>query len=186
MACNLSTGFTIDCGRVVGGLKSVFISQAAAIDQVSGADFAVAADLVTTITAQCFYEFQLKRELSSLTVTQNHDAASGTTMVEQSLSCVFLGQSATEYADLADIAYGHRLVIVQTDNNVLYLLGAENGMEVTSFTNETGTSYGDFVGYRLEMTGREKINYFATPLADWPVAGGASIITGTTGASICT
>ena len=186
MACNLSAGFTIDCGRVVGGLKSVFISQAAALDLVSVDAFSITSDLVDTITATCFYEFELKRELSSLTVTQNHDAASGTTMVEQSLSCVFLGQSATEYANLADIAYGHRTVIVQTDNNVLYLLGAENGMEVTSFTNETGTAYGDFVGYRLEMTGREKINYFATPLAGWPTSGDASIITGTTGATICT
>jgi hypothetical protein len=186
MACELSGGFSIDCGRVVGGLKSVFISKAKAIDLPSLFAFTVTADLVTEITATCFYEFELKRELSSLTVTQNHDAASGTTMVEQSLTCVFLGQDAVEYASLADVAYGHRTVIVQTDNNVLYLLGAENGMEVTTFTNETGTAYGDFAGYRLEMTGREKINYFASPLAGYPATGDASIITGTTGATICT
>lgn len=188
MACLLTGGFTIDCGRVVGGLKSLFISEDVAIDfEISPDGFTAATDNIITVLKSAgtvdFFEFALKRELSSVTIAQQHDSANGTTMVEQNLSAVFQFQNAQDYANLASIAYGARTVIAQTANDVLYVLGVGNGLEVTTFTTETGAAYGDFVGGRLEMTGRERLTYFGTPAPTYPVD---SIITGMTGAALAT
>lgn len=191
MACTLAGGFTIDCGRQVGGLRSLFISKEVARDyEISTLGFTAANDNIITIlndgsdstfATTDFYEFALKRELSSLTITQQHDANNGTTMVEQSLSATFQYQNAADHLDLANIAYGARTVIVQTSNDILYVLGVGNGLEVTSLTTETGAAYGDFSGSRLEMTGRERLTYFGTPAPTYPAV---SIITGMTGASL--
>ena len=188
MSCQLSGGFSIDCGRVVGGLRSIFISQDVAVDyEISTGGFAAATDNIITVLDSSatinFYEFALKRELSSLTITQQHDSANGTTMVEQSLTAVFQYQNAADHINLANIAYGPRTVIVQTSNDILYVLGVGNGLETTTLTTETGAGYGDFSGSRLEMQGRERLTYFGTPAPTYPAA---SIITGMTGATLVT
>jgi hypothetical protein len=186
MSCSLTGGFTIDCGRLVGGLRSVFISQEVAKDyEISTGGFLAATNNIITILDSSatinFYKFELKRELSSLTITQNHDSANGTTMVEQALSMTFQYENAVDHENLANVAYGPRTVFVLTSNDVLYGLGISNGMETSTMTTETGTSYGDFSGSRLEMTGRERLTYFGTVAPTYPAV---EAITGMTGAAV--
>ena len=82
MACDISGGRIVDCKDSVGGIKAVYIGNYK--DMVSQTAWAAATnDTVTTIDTQTFYEFELRPELSSLTVNYNADPNSGTTFFEQ-------------------------------------------------------------------------------------------------------
>jgi len=180
MACSLTAGYSISCGQVTGGIRSLLISETDAVDIPAGTAFAEADSLITTIDAQTFYEFELKRELSSFTNTITREAANGTVYNAQQLSAVFLLPADTPetIADvMLSVANGRRNVWVLDNNQNLYLAGARDGLEVTTIALETGTSYGDMVGYRMEMTGSEKTLYYGTFGTDAAPFGGVTGIT---------
>ena len=143
----------------------LYISKNDAVDIPAGAAFAEASSLVTAMDATDFYEFELKRELSSFTNTITRESANGTTYNAQQISAVFLGSSdrnETIQDTMLAVANGRRNVIILDNNQNLYIAGARDGLEVTSIAYETGTALGDMQGFRMEMTGSEKTLYYGT------------------------
>ena len=88
MACDISSGRIVDCKDQIGGISRVFIGNYA--DMINNATWAADTnDTVTAIAAQDFYQFDVRPETSSMTVTYASDPANGTTFFEQALSLTF-------------------------------------------------------------------------------------------------
>jgi hypothetical protein len=116
---------------------------------------AATADTVTAIAAQTFYEFELRPELSSLTVNYQSDPASGTTFFEQVLSCTFQKLDATDIADIRSLCQGRPNIWILDNNDNCWLIGAENGCNVSGGSIMTGVAFSDLNGFTIDFTARE-------------------------------
>mgnify|MGYP003136318606 CR=1 FL=1 len=169
MACDLSSGRIVGCKDAIGGIVRVYMGNFK--DMVNNSTFtASASNVVSAIEGQTFYVFDVRPETSSLTVNFQANAANGTTFFEQNLSLVFQKLDATDLADIRILCQGRPNIWVETqekDSNgvpVVYLVGAEFGMNVTGGNATTGTAMGDMNGYTIELQGKEReVMYEATP-----------------------
>jgi hypothetical protein len=75
--------------------------------------------------------------------------------------------------ELKLLAYGRPYVIVQDYNGNAFLMGMNNGAEVTGGTIVTGAAMGDLSGYTLTMEGQETMpaNFIAGATTANPFAG---------------
>jgi hypothetical protein len=169
MACDLSSGRIVGCKDAIGGIVRVYMGNFQ--DMVNNTTFAASAtNVVSAIAAQTFYQFDVRPETSSLTVNFQANAANGTTFFEQNLSLVFQKLDATDLADIRILCQGRPNIWVETqekDSNgipVVYLVGAEFGMNVTGGNAATGTAMGDMNGFTIELQGKEReVMFEATP-----------------------
>ena len=154
MACDISSGRIVDCKDQIGGISRVFIGNYA--DMINNATWAADTnDTVTAIAAQTFYQFDVRPETSSMTVTYASDPANGTTFFEQALSLTFQKLDATDIADIRALCQGRPNVWVMDNNDNIWLLGAEFGCNVTGGNLVTGASFSDLTGYTIDFSGRE-------------------------------
>lgn len=165
MACTLNSGRLVDCKDQIGGLKKIYFvsdycsdirGQATiADDEMTAGGFAnwdIASGSPATVTV---YQYDLRPDLSSLTVNVNSDAATGTTTYEQTLSVTLQKLSKADNKELRLIAQNRVQVFVLDNNDNLFLLGIDHGLDVTGGTIVTGAARTDMTGYTLEFSGRE-------------------------------
>ena len=157
MACTLSSGRIVDCKESVGGIQKVFFSNY--VNYLAQTGFQETGDVVsvaTTDTAIDVYEFDVRPETSSLTVTYQSDPANGTTFFEQSLSLTFQKFDSTDIGDIRSICQGRPNVWVLDNNLNLFLIGAVYGCNVQGGNLVTGQGFGDLNGYTIDLVGREQ------------------------------
>ena len=170
MACNLTSGRTVDCKDSVGGIKTLFLSDYAnnAISnatfslngsdllQIDTAGFADWSTATGTPAAIKIYRYELRPNVSSMTVNVTSDPATGTTFFQQTLSLTLQKLDITMMNEIKLIAYGRPQAWVLDSMDNLWFLGAENGMDMTGGTIVTGAAKGDLSGYTIELAGEEK------------------------------
>lgn len=160
MACDLNSGRTVGCKDGVGGIVRVYIGNY--VDVTAGAAFAETDEVVSAIETQTYYQFDVRPETSSLTVNFQASPTNGTTFFEQNLSLVFQKLDSTDIKDIRVLCQGRPNIWVETQDRdsaglpVVYLLGAEFGMNVTGGAAQSGTAMGDLTGYNLEIQGKER------------------------------
>jgi hypothetical protein len=64
--------------------------------------------------------------------------------------------SVAQTNELKLVSYNRSQVFVLDNNDNLFLLGIDNGMDVSGGTAVTGVAKGDMTGYTLELRGEEK------------------------------
>ena len=170
MACILTRGLNVDCKDQIGSLKTIFfcagyssnIGQHATLNgtdplQIDTAGFtgwtAYGNPTGSTMT---LFKYDLRPNLSSMTINTNSDPATGTTFFEQTLSLSLQKLSVQQSNEIKLICYNRVQIFVQDMNDNLFLLGFDNGMDVSGGTIVTGAAKGDMSGYTLELRGEEK------------------------------
>tara|TARA_R100001082_G_scaffold82690_2_gene49518 strand:+ start:119 stop:757 length:639 start_codon:yes stop_codon:yes gene_type:complete len=172
MACNLTRGVLVDCKSSVGGLKKIFFTSSycsnirsvctlgsgATADVMSAAGFTkwdIAADDGGTDKTTVF-QYDLRPNLSSMTVNATTDPASGTTFFEQTLSVTLQKLTAAQSNEIKLMCYNRSQVFVQDMNDNVFLLGINNGVDVSGGTIVTGAAKGDMTGFTIELRAEEK------------------------------
>ena len=169
MACLLTTGRTVDCKDSVSGIKTIFIAKSWANNATTNSTFAVNGTDELQIDTMGFanwssavgsavtlYRYELRPNLSSMTVNVNSDPATGTTFFEQTLALTLQKQTAADSNQMRLIAYNRPQIFVLDTNNNVYLLGMDNGCDMTSGTIVTGAAKGDMPGYTFGFVAKEK------------------------------
>ena len=169
MACLLTAGRTVDCKDSISGIKTIFIAKSYANNAISNANFAANGTDELQIDTMGFanwssadsnimtlYRYELRPNLSSMTVNVNSDPATGTTFFSQTLSVTFQKLDVAMNNELKLIAYGRPQIFVFDNMDNLWMLGAEHGCDVTGGTIVSGAAKGDLSGYTLEFTAEEK------------------------------
>tara|TARA_R100001443_G_scaffold102744_1_gene110993 strand:- start:132 stop:749 length:618 start_codon:yes stop_codon:yes gene_type:complete len=167
MACNLSKGLGVDCKDQIGGLKRIFFVKSYCSDIRANATFdgtdtnvmdtaGFANWDVAESSKTIVFQYDLRPNLSSMTVNFTSDPATGTTFFEQTLSISMQKLSVAQTNELKLISYNRSQVFVLDNNDNLFLLGIDNGMDVSGGTAVTGAAKGDMTGYTLELRGEEK------------------------------
>ena len=171
MACNLTKGRLEPCKDVVGGLKAVYFTDFGDLGTVTKVDDEIT-DLSGTFVA---YKYDLKGG-SSFEQAITSSRENGTTYFEQTLNLTLKKLSKEDNKEIKLLAYGRPHVAVEDYNGNVFIMGLENGAEVTGGTIVTGAAMSDLSGYTLTFVGQEvqPANFVASPIASDPYAGMSS------------
>jgi len=168
MACNLTLGRLVDCKDSIGGLRTLYIlpnfcsnieaSATIADLEMTDADFQDWDTFGTpTSSKQTLLVYDLRPDLSSMTVNFTSDPATGTTFFNQTLSVTLqkINHDTTNQLKLA--AYNRSQIFVRDSMDNIFLLGMNGGLNITGGTMVTGAAKGDLSGYTLEFSADEKL-----------------------------
>ena len=189
MACNLTRGRLVDCKDVIGGIKRVYFAKSFCANIRASATFG-SGDTAATMSTAGFsdwdifstgavdvFQYDLRPDLSSVTINLQSDPATGTTFFEQTLALTLQKQTAADSNQMRLIAYNRPQIFVLDTNNNVYLLGMDNGCDMTSGTVVTGAAKGDMPGYTFGFVAKEKEAQIWLPAAGsegtakWPFDG---------------
>lgn len=155
-SCYISTGYTLDCRTSsTGGIKQMWV-LGGANNAITG--YTVTNSMVSAIGGTgTWFSFQLPKQAASLTETLGiNDVASTVTFQPELI--INLPKLDTTLRDVfVDLVSQNEIFVLVEDNNSRYwLVGLDNGLQVTAGAIQTGQAYTDLNGASaLTMTGGE-------------------------------
>jgi hypothetical protein len=154
MPCALTQGYTLDCKESIGGIKAVWfiaLGDVTAATEVSGVVTAI-----TKAAGKVFYKYQLVKNSSALTENVNANVQNGTVFYAQELAIVLNKMQANTRNEILLLAKNNLIAVVQDANDKYWLLGKDNGLDLSAGSSATGTAQADRNGYNLTFSGGEK------------------------------
>ena len=148
MACELTTGFTLDCKDGVGGVKKIVL-----VDKANVTSFTLdASQVVTAIVGPVsgdLFTYELPTQTASLEETINFNRDNGTVFYTQTVNVMLHKLSSAKRLELQTVAKARVIVFVLDSNDNWWAVGYENGADLSTSTAATGTALGDGNGYTL-------------------------------------
>jgi hypothetical protein len=158
-SCYLSSGVDLGCSDGIGGIKSIWVlgTSGATAPSVSAVSITGTTGPITGITGSgVWYNFELKRNTSSLSQNTTKNFENGTIFWEQVLTAILFKYDQDKRNQLLVLGQNDNIKIVAVDqNDVNYYLGQVNGMYLSGGSAATGTAFGDRNGFELIFTGQE-------------------------------
>ena len=158
MACDITSGFTLDCNDSNGGIEKIFIANGPvqSITETSGTISAITVG-GSALTPSDFFAFQVPRQTSSFTETINVSNENGTVFYDQALTMILNKMEAAKRDQILLLSQNNEMVVVFKDNNDKYFsVGIQRGAYMTAGTSVSGVAYGDRNGYELTFSGMEE------------------------------
>ncbi len=153
MACSqVLNGIAAACETNVGGIREVFIAN---YDDVEAVEVDASTHMIDTITmasGKYFYQYNFKKNTSSMNSTLNVDPTAGVNFVQTDVALVFAKQETAKRMEVAKLALGELAVIVKDANAKYWFLGQEEFVSATAGTAETGTNRTDGNRYTITLT----------------------------------
>ena len=158
MACEITSGFTLDCRDNAGGIKNIYILSGS----IAGTTGATNGLLTDISGSGEFFKFELTKQTGDFTETITPSEANGTVFYDQAINAPFHKLQSSTRNQVKVLAQNPNLKIVVETNNgnddsvgKFFLAGQYNGMTMTGGSGATGTSFGDLNGYTLTFGGQE-------------------------------
>jgi hypothetical protein len=159
MSCYISSGVDLGCSDGIGGIKSIWVlgQTGSTLPSVSTVGITGSTGPITGITgAGAWYNFELKRNTSSLSQNTTKNFENGTIFWEQVLTAILYKYDQDKRNQLLVLGQNDKIQIIAVDqNDVNYYLGQVNGMYLSGGSAATGTAFGDRNGFELIFTGQE-------------------------------
>ena len=154
MACALTQGYTLDCKDSIGGIKAVWFIAAGDVSSMTEVSGVVTA--ITKASGKVFYKYQLVKNSSSLTENINANIQNGTIFYAQELAIMLNKMQANTRNEILLLAKNNLIAVVEDANGKYWLLGKQNGLDITAGSSATGTAQAEKNGYALTFSGGEK------------------------------
>jgi len=166
MACDISNGRIEQCKDSVSGLRAIYIinydklnSDAAVYltSPVGSEDVLDTWIPIDTTTALHLYKYELKSNSNSFIQTINSSRDAGTTFFTQTLVANLKRQDAATTKTVKLLSYGRPRIVVRTMTDQFFLVGLDQGADVSAGEISSGAALGDFNGYSLTFTAEEEL-----------------------------
>ena len=159
MACDITNGRIEECKDSVSGLKAIYFINYDDLneDDVSYDTAGGNPDLIDTwqpASPLTMYKYELKGN-NSFETTINSSRENGTTFFEQTLSIQLKRQDVQTHKNVKLLAFGRPRIVVRSMTDQFFLMGLDQGADVTGGTVSSGSALGDFNGYSLEFKAME-------------------------------
>jgi hypothetical protein len=153
MSCAfIDDGRPLNCKNNVGGLKNVYFIKSVESEWTVGAT-----DEISAYTGSASaYKYELKGN-STFEQTITSSRENGTVFYEQVLNLTLPQLSAVDNKAIKLLTWDNPQVLVEDYNGNIFLVGLQNGADVTGGTIVTGGAMGDMSGYTLTLSAMEKI-----------------------------
>jgi len=166
MSCDIISGRIEECKSSVSGLKSIYLinyeslnSDDATYDTVTAnhEDELLSWTPVDTASALTLYKFELKSTTNSFVTAINSSRDNGTTFFEQTLVAALKRQDVVTHKNVKLLAYGRPRIVVRSMTDQFFLMGLDQGADVSAGEVSSGAALGDFNGYSLTFTAMEEL-----------------------------
>jgi len=158
MACSLTSGRKVPCKSAVGGIKTIYFADYGTL----GAETIVAGEITALAGTPEWFKFDVKGT-SSLETAINSSRETGTTFYESTVTVSLTFQDKATQEQLKLITHARPHVAIEDYNGNYFLVGLENGGEVTGGSISSGAAMGDLSGYSLTIVAQETAPpYFVT------------------------
>ena len=160
MSCDITNGRIEQCKDSVSGLKAIYFIN---FDDLNSDDVvydATDTDVIDTWQPAAtlnLYKYELKSTANSFTTAINSSRDNGTTFFEQTLVANLKRQDFATHKNVKLLAYGRPRIIVRTMTDQFFLMGLDQGADVSAGEISTGAALGDFNGYSLTFTAQEEL-----------------------------
>ena len=165
MSCDITAGRIEQCKDSVSGLKAIYVINYDKINSDNVAYSVVAGfeDQILTWTptdtsvALNLYKFELKSTTNSFTTAIESSRDNGTTFFSQTLVAALKRQDAVTTKNVKLLAYGRPRIVVRTMTDQFFLMGLDQGADVSAGEISSGANLGDFNGYSLTFLAQEEL-----------------------------
>ncbi len=166
MSCDIISGRIEECKSSVSWLKSIYLinyeslnSDDATYDTVTAnhEDELISWTPVDTASALTLYKFELKSTTNSFVTAINSSRDNGTTFFEQTLVAALKRQDVVTHKNVKLLAYGRPRIVVRSMTDQFFLMGLDQGADVSAGEVSSGAALGDFNGYSLTFTAMEEL-----------------------------
>ena len=160
MSCEITNGRLEACKDSISGLMNIYFINYGDLD-TQGITYGTAAnsDVIESWepdSALSLYKYELKGANGfEQTIQTSRD--NGTTFYEQVLTVQLKTQNAATTKQVKLLAAGRPRIIVETRNHQFFMVGLDQGADLTAGSISSGTAMGDFNGYSLTFTAMEKL-----------------------------
>jgi len=154
MACGLTQNYTLDCRDSIGGLKAVYFASVADVATWTGSA-GVYTD-VTMDSGKYFWKYDLIKESSNFAEAINANVQNGSVFYATTLEVILNKMQTNTRNEILLLAKNSLVAIAEDNNGTKWILGKDNGLDITGGGSATGTAFGDRNGYTITFTGNEK------------------------------
>jgi hypothetical protein len=157
MACDITNGRIEECKDSVSGLKAVYFINYDDLDEDNVTYDVTDTDLIDAWTPASpinLYKYELKGN-NSFETNINSSRENGTTFFEQNLAIQLKRQDIATHKNVKLLAFGRPRIVVRSMTDQFFLMGLDQGADVTGGTVSSGAAMGDFNGYSLTFTAME-------------------------------
>ena len=162
MSCDIIGGRTEQCKDAVSGLHAIYLINYGDVDFPSKAVYGTGdnTDQITAVDTNgltfSIYKFELKGA-NSFEQTINSSRENGTTFFEQTLTVQLKRQDVKSTKNVKLISYGRPRIIIHARGDQFFLMGLDQGCDVSAGSISSGSALGDFNGYSLTFTAMEEL-----------------------------
>jgi len=162
MSCDIIGGRTEQCKDAVSGLHAIYLINYGDLDMDALAQYGTVdnTDQIVAIQSDGItfsaFKFELKGN-NSFEQTINSSRENGTTFFEQTLTVQLKRQDVKSTKNVKLISYGRPRIIVHARGDQFFLMGLDQGCDVSAGNISSGSALGDFNGYSLTFTAMEEL-----------------------------
>lgn len=138
MACDITKGLLdLDCKNAVAGLRAIYVANYAEHDwEISGSEAEEISTLPVTLTE--VFRYVLKNTGNTFVEDIESSRDNGTTVFNQTLNFVINKIGAKKHFQVKNLAWGRPIIFVETNMGDVFVMGRENGNEVSGGANIEG------------------------------------------------
>jgi hypothetical protein len=155
MPCLINSGRKLPCKAAFGGIKNVYLMPFGNITSVTIDPTTCEGTIAYTDETIDWYKYEVKGA-SSLDSTISSSRDAGTTFYTQTLNLTLTYLDACTQEQVQKIAQARPNLLVEDYYGNVFLVGKENGCELTSGQIQTGTAPGDLSGFTMVMEAMEE------------------------------
>ena len=166
MSCDISNGRIEACKSSTSGIKACYIINYDKLNSdtatyltspVGSEDVLDTWVPIDTATALNLYKFELKSNSNSFVQAIESSRDNGTTFFTQTLVINLKKQDAITTKNVKLLAYGRPRIVVRSMTDQFFLVGLDQGADVSAGEISSGAALGDFNGYSLTFTAEEEL-----------------------------
>ena len=160
MSCDITNGRIEQCKDSVSGLKAIYFANFDDLDSDNVTYDATNGDVIDTwqpAAPLSLYKYELKSTQNSFQTAIESSRDNGTTFFTQTLVAALKRQDFATHKNVKLLAYGRPRIIVRTMTDQFFLMGLDQGADVSAGEISSGAALGDFNGYSLTFTAMEEL-----------------------------
>jgi len=158
--CDITNGRIEQCKDSVSGLKAIYFANFDDLDSDNVVYDVTNGDVIDTwqpAAPLSLYKYELKSTTNSFTTAIESSRDNGTTFFTQTLVAALKRQDFATHKNVKLLAYGRPRIIVRTMTDQFFLMGLDQGADVSAGEISSGAALGDFNGYSLTFTAMEEL-----------------------------
>jgi len=155
MPCIINSGYALGCRDNLGGVQEVYVrSYSAATTYSYSSDGTITGS--TAPTGGTYYRIAQRAETSEFIAGEGqHSLENGTNFYNQTVNLSFTKYQASLRNTLYNLALAEVEVIVLTQNGDYFLVGEQNGANLTASNMNVGKAFGDLNGATCTLMAKE-------------------------------